>query len=194
MSLKLNIIIGSTRPGRVGPTIAGWVRDFAVAHGGFEVELVDLADFALPLLDEASHPRLQKYEHEHTARWAKSVDSADSYVFVTPEYDYFPPASLVNAVQVVLKEWAYKPASVVSYGGVSAGLRAAQPLRQLLQNVNVHALPQVVPVPFFPQFINDEQVFAPNQAMTDGAKLMLDELAKWAAALKPLREGRFDPK
>ena len=81
--------------------------------------------------------------------------SADAFLFVTPEYDYFAPAALVNAVQVLLHEWVYKPAGVLSYGGVSGGLRSAQVLRQLLSNVNVHAVPQVVPVHSFSQFIDD---------------------------------------
>jgi NAD(P)H-dependent FMN reductase len=188
MTLKLNIVVGSTRPGRVGPTVARWLKEFATAHGKFEVELVDLAEFKLPLLDEAAHPMKQQYQNEPTKRWSASVSSADAFVFVTPEYDYFPPASLVNAVQVLMKEWFYKPAGVVSYGGISGGLRAAQGLRQLLGNVNVHALPQTVPVPNFPQFIGEDGVFRPNDPMVDGARTMLDELHKWAVALKTIRE------
>ncbi|WP_321949655.1 NADPH-dependent FMN reductase [Burkholderia cenocepacia] len=187
MSFKLNIIIGSTRPGRSGSVVAQWVKEFAMAHGKFDVELVDLAAFNLPLLDEAAHPVLQQYEHEHTKHWSKSVDSADAYIFVTPEYDYFPPASLVNAVQVVMREWAYKPAGIVSYGGISGGLRASQALRQLISTVNVHALPHVVPVPSYGQFIGDDGVFRPNEPMADGATSMLDELHKWAVALKTMR-------
>jgi NAD(P)H-dependent FMN reductase len=187
ISLKLNIIIGSTRPGRAGAPIGQWLKDFAVAHGAFDVELVDLADFNLPLLDETAHPVFQQYAQEHTKRWSASVASADAYVFVTPEYDYFPPASLVNAVQVVMREWAYKPAGVVSYGGISGGLRASQSLRQLITSVNVHPLPQVVPVPSFGQFIGDDGIFRPNPPMTEGTTGMLDELAKWAVALKPMR-------
>ena len=148
MALKLNIIIGSTRPGRVGPVIAQWLKEAADKHGKFAVELVDLADFDLPLLDEAAHPATRQYANEPTKRWSASVASADAFLFVTPEYDYFAPAALVNAVQVLLHEWLYKPAGVLSYGGVSGGLRSAQVLRQLLSNVNVHALPQVVPVQF----------------------------------------------
>ena len=186
MVLRLNIVIGSTRPGRAGPAIAHWLRDVAEAHGGFEVELVDLAEVGLPLLDEAAHPRLQQYEHDHTKRWSQSVASADAFLFVTPEYDYFPPASLVNAVQVLSKEWARKPAGVVSYGGVSGGLRAAQVLRQLLSNVNMHALPQTVPVPFFSQHIQ-EGAFRPGDQVTAGTQGLLDEILKWATALKALR-------
>lgn len=186
MSLKLNVIIGSTRPGRGGPAVAQWTADFAKQHDKFDVSLVDLADFNLPLLDEAAHPRFQKYEHEHTKRWSQSVDAADAYVFVTPEYDYFPPASLVNAVQVLSKEWNYKPAAVVSYGGISGGLRAMQQLRLLLSNVNMHTITQSIPVPMYTQML-EGGVFKPTTPVIEGAGLMLDELHKWTAALKPLR-------
>jgi len=187
MSLTLNIIIGSTRPGRAGLAIGQWFKEFGLAHGKFKVELVDLANFSLPLLDEAAHPFLQQYEHEHTRRWSASVASADAYVFVTPEYDYFPPASLINAVQVVMLEWACKPAGVVSYGGISGGLRASESLRHLISSVNVHPLPQVVPIPSFGQFIDDDGVFRPNEPMAEGATGMLNELHKWASALKTMR-------
>lgn len=187
MTLKLNIIIGSTRPGRVGPVIARWIKEAASEHGKFDVKLVDLADFGLPLLDEAAHPKAQQYVNEPTKRWSASVASGDAFLFVTPEYDYFAPAALVNAVQTLMLEWFYKPAGVVSYGGISGGLRSAQVLRQLLGNVNVHALPQVVPVPNFPQFIGPDHVFRPNEPMKDGLNDLFDELHKWGGALKVLR-------
>lgn len=114
-------------------------------------------------------------------------------LFVTPEYDYFPPASLVNAIQVLLREWGKKPAGVVSYGGVSGGLRGAQVLRQLLSNVNVHALSPTVPIPFFPQFIDAEGVFSPNDEISGGARAMLDELQRWASAMKSLRSEAVTP-
>ena len=87
MALKLNIIIGSTRPGRIGPVVARGIREAAVQHGMFDVHLVDLADFGLPLLDEAAHPMAQQYANEPTKRWSASVASADAFLFVTPEYD-----------------------------------------------------------------------------------------------------------
>lgn len=185
--MKLNIIIGSTRPGRVSPKIAKWVESVAREHGKFEVELVDLADFNLPLLDEPAHPRMQKYEHEHTKKWSASVSAADAFVFVTPEYDYFPTAALMNAIQALSLEWGYKPAGVVSYGGISGGLRAAQELRTLLGNLNVHAIPQVVPVPLFPKFIDENGTFTAVEEMNAGAKAMLDELYKWTGPLAGMR-------
>lgn len=188
MTLKLKVILGSTRPGRVSPVIGAWVAQAAAAQGGFEVETVDLVEYTLPLLDEAGHPVMQKYEHEHTKRWAATVGEADAFIFVTPEYDSLPPAALVNAVQVLMKEWAYKAAGVVCYGGVSGGLRAAQVLRGLVANVGVMAIPQTVPVPFFPKFINEDRVFMPNEEMEKGLAMQLAELQKWAGALQPLRD------
>jgi len=187
MALKLKIITGSTRPGRVGPTIAAWAAEAAKAHGGFEVESVDLADINLPLLDEPAHPAAQQYTHEHTKRWSAVIGDADAFVFVTPEYDYHAPASLINAIQVLYREWNYKVAGIVSYGGISGGLRSAETLRGLLATVNVMPIPQVVPIPFFSEFIGDDGVFVPNDKIKEGTGLMLGELVKWATALKTIR-------
>ncbi|PVB62975.1 NADPH-dependent FMN reductase [Labrenzia sp. 011] len=187
MTLKLKVITGSTRPGRVGPTIAAWAAEAARAHGSFEVDSIDLAEIGLPLLDEPAHPAAQQYTHEHTKRWSSVIADADAFVFVTPEYDYFPPASLVNAIQVLYREWNYKPAGIICYGGISGGLRASQVLRELLANVSAVALPQVVPVPFFSEHIGDDGVFSPNDKTGEGASLMLGELSKWATALKTMR-------
>jgi len=187
MTLSLKIIIGSTRPGRKGPAVARWIDGVARAQGGFDVELVDLADMDLPLLDEPKHPVMQDYQHDHTKRWSKVIASGDAFIFVTPEYNFFAPASLVNAIQCLSKEWAYKPAGVVSYGGISGGLRAAQVLRGLLGNVNVMAIPQAVPLPLFASQIDDSGTFQGNDKMVEGANAMLGELGKWAGALKPLR-------
>lgn len=80
MALRLNIIVGSTRPGRAGPVVAQWLKDAATRHGKFDVELADLADFSLPLLDEATHPMARQYANEPTKRWSASVDSADAFL------------------------------------------------------------------------------------------------------------------
>lgn len=126
MTPRLNIVVGSTRPGRVGLPVATWMRDRARKEGSFDAKLVDLADIALPLYDEPRHPRLKQYEHAHTRAWSESVGSADAFVFVTPEYNYGPSPALLNALDYVYAEWNYKPAAFVSYGGVSGGIRAVQ--------------------------------------------------------------------
>ncbi|HSH45155.1 MAG TPA: NAD(P)H-dependent oxidoreductase, partial [Longimicrobiales bacterium] len=115
----LQVITASTRQGRKGPLVAEWFLGQARRHEGFRIEPVDLADVGLPLFDEPRHPRLQEYEHDHTIAWSEIVARADAFVFVTPEYDHNPPASLLNALQHLVKEWAYKPVGLVSYGGVS---------------------------------------------------------------------------
>ena len=184
--MKLNVITVSTRPGRVGPTVADWFLGHAGEHGKFEIVPVDLADFELPVFDEPKHPRLHDYQHEHTKRWSASVASADAFVFVTPEYNYFAPVSFVNAFTYLNSEWAYKPAGIVSYGGISGGLRAVQSERLLLTSLRVMPIPESVPIPLVTSLVKDG-VFEPTQPMVDGATLMLDELAKWSKALKPMR-------
>lgn len=187
MSLKLQVIICSTRPGRVGPSVAKWFAGFAASHGQFDTTLVDLADFNLPVYDEPEHPRLQKYQHEHTKRWSASVASADAYVFVTPEYNYCPPPSLTNALNYVYKEWNYKPCGFVSYGGVSGGLRSVQVAKQLVTTLKMMPMVEGVAVPMVGTMLDEAKAFKSNPLIDDSARTMLDELHKWAVALKPMR-------
>jgi NAD(P)H-dependent FMN reductase len=186
--LKLQIIIASTRPARQGSAVAQWTLAQARTHGKFDIELIDLRDVNLPLFDEPRHPRLQQYEHEHTKRWSASVARGDAFVFVTPEYDHAPPSSLVNAFQFVLHEWAYKAAAFVSYGGVSAGTRGVQVSKQISVGLKMMPMFETVAIPFFAQHIDKESgIFAPPRIQEDAAKVMLDELHKWATALKTMR-------
>ena len=187
MALKLAVIIGSVRPGRVGPSVAAWFLEAAREHGNFDVTLVDLADVGLPLLDEPEHPVKQLYEHEHTKKWASIVDQADAFVFVTPEYDFFAPASLVNAIQYLSKEWQYKVAGIVSYGGISGGLRSTQTVRMLLSNLDVHTLRQSVSIQFVATHLVDGVLTPPDHA-SHAAAGMLTELHKWATVLRPLHQ------
>lgn len=185
---KLHIIIASTRPGRVGPKFATWFQQAALEHGGFEPVLVDLADFKLPVFDEPNHPRMRQYVHEHTKRWSASVDAADAFVFVMPEYNFNVSPALFNALQYLVLEWAYKPASFVSYAYVSGGLRGVQALKPLLTSLKVVPLVEQVVVPNFPQYLDADGVFKPDELHVAGAKATLDELLRWAKALAPLRQ------
>ena len=187
MALRLNIVIGSTRPGRVGPNVAKWFHEFAVEHGKFEPVLVDLADFELPTYNEPKHPRLAQYEHAHTTRWSESVESADAFVFVTPDYNYFAPSSLLNALTYLSMEWAYKPAGVLSYGGVSGGLRSAQSEKLILTSLRIMPIPEAITVQMVKNHIGEDGVFRPTEQMIASGKTMLDELYRWAEALKPMR-------
>ncbi|TGS54540.1 NADPH-dependent oxidoreductase, partial [Mesorhizobium sp. M3A.F.Ca.ET.201.01.1.1] len=106
-------------PGRAGPIFAECLEAIAREHGSFEPVLTDIAAFDLPMLDEPHHPRLRKYENDHTKAWSKAIDTADAFVFVAPEYNYFVAPAIVNAIDYLLHEWRYKPAAIFSYGGVS---------------------------------------------------------------------------
>lgn len=188
MALRLHTIICSTRPGRQGPPVARWLHEQALAHGRFDCRLVDLAEFGLPVFDEPRHPRLRQYEHEHTRRWSESVDAADAFAFVTPEYNYFAAPALVNALNYLVQEWNHKPAALVSYGGISGGLRAAQAVKPLLTSLKIMPIPEAVSIPMFAQAIGEDGVFRPAEPIVKSVTPMLDELHRWAEALKGLRE------
>ena len=186
--MKLDIVFTSTRDGREGFPIAEWVLERARAHGAFEPELVDLRKVNLPLFDEPKHPRFRQYEHAHTKAWSAIVAAADAFVFVTPEYNYGMPPALLNAIDYLSAEWAYKAAAIVSYGGISGGTRSAQMTKQMLPSVKVMPLPDGVSIPFFRNMIDAEGRFVAGEAQEKATTPMLDELARWAGALAPLRK------
>lgn len=185
--MHLMVIIASTRPGRAGAPIAAWFVERAKALGVFEsVTVADLKEIGLPLLDEPKHPRLQQYEHDHTKRWSAMVAAADAYVIVSPEYNFSAPPALLNALDFVYKEWNYKPAAFVSYGGVSGGLRSVQMTKQVLTALKVMPIPDAVTIPFFSTMLKDG-IFGGNAEIEKSIKPMLDELHRWAVALKTMR-------
>lgn len=187
MTPRLHTIVCSTRPGRVGLAVGRWFHGFAQQHGKFDAALIDLADFKLPVYDEPVHPRMRQYQHEHTRRWGASVAAADAYVFVAPEYNYMPSPAFTNAIDFVYKEWNYKPGGFVSYGGVSGGLRAAQMERLHVTTVKMMPMVEGVAVPMVAGLINEAGLFTSNELIDLSAKTMLDELLRWAVALKPMR-------
>jgi NAD(P)H-dependent FMN reductase len=194
---KLEIIIASTRPGRVGPSVGRWVERQALAHGGFdEVEVVDLAEVNLPFMNEPHHPRLRKYTHQHTKDWSAKISEADAFVFVMPEYNYGYNAELKNAIDYLNAEWHYKAVGLVSYGGVAAGTRAAQMIKQVLSALRMTPVLDSVSIPFIAQFLDENRVLVPNEIMLGASTAMFDELVKVTESLRPLREAtraRLEP-
>ncbi len=184
---NLTIIVGSTRPGRAGAPIAQWFAARAKDHGGFDVTVVDLAELALPLLDEPNHPRLGQYTQQHTKDWSAIADAADAFVIVTPEYNYGYPASVKNAIDYLHREWQHKPVGFVSYGGVAAGTRAVQQLKQVVTTLRMLPVTDSVNIPFYNQFLDSDGVFQPNEVLEQAADAMLDELVRTEAALRSLR-------
>jgi NAD(P)H-dependent FMN reductase/DNA-binding MarR family transcriptional regulator len=136
---QVAIIIGSTRPGRICPGIARWVRGALAAESALTYDLVDLADVGLPMLDEPLMAALHTYAHPHTESWSRLVDGYGGFVFVFPQYNWGYPGVLKNALDFLYDEWADKPATMVSYG-TRGGSRGVAQLASVLQGLNMHQL------------------------------------------------------
>ncbi|MFS8617461.1 MAG: NAD(P)H-dependent oxidoreductase [Solitalea sp.] len=185
--MNLKIITSTTRPGRHGSAVAKWVHALASQQSGMNVELLDLSEINLPLLDEPNHPRLGQYQHQHTKAWSAKIAEADAFIIVLAEYNYGFPAPIKNAIDYLFKEWAYKPVGIVSYGGVSGGLRSAQMLKQVVTTLHMMPLNPSVTIQFVAQYINAEGEFVPDDAHVAAAGTLFAELNKWAQALKTIR-------
>lgn len=186
MALRIAIIIGSTRPGRRGASLAAWALQAAREHGGAEYDLVDLADHDLGNLDEPGNPTFAQYTHPHTKRWSEIVSAYDGYVFVVPEYNHSFPGALKNAIDYVYQEWNNKAAGIVSYGGWAAGVRAAEALRLVLAEVQLAAVRTQPAIDTHNGFGANGFEASPN--LTSLFNVMLDQLMSWSGALKPLRQ------
>jgi NAD(P)H-dependent FMN reductase len=185
----LQIIITSTRPGRVGLPVGHWFAERARAHGGFDVEVLDLAEINLPFMDEPHHPRLRQYTQQHTKNWSATIDSGDAYVFVMPEYNFGMNAPMKNAIDYLNQEWQHKPVGFVSYGGVSGGTRAVQMAKQVVSTLKMVPMVEAVSIPFVAQFLDDQRRIKANDVMDTSAAALLDELVRYAGVLAPLRVG-----
>jgi NAD(P)H-dependent FMN reductase len=187
-TVRLGVVVASVRPTRVGDRVGAWVAAVAREQGGFDVDLVDLAEVALPVGDEPHHPRTGDYVHEHTRAWSRRVAACRAFVLVTPEYNHGYPASLKNALDAVLAEWAFKPVGFASYGGVSGGLRAVQQLKQVVLALRMVPVHDGVVLPFVHGQVDDGG-FAPTERQAAAARSMLDELRELAGPLGHLQAG-----
>lgn len=183
---QLGVIVSSVREGRAGKPVADWVVERSAAHGAFDVTLLDLKEWDLPLLREPNHPRLQKYTEEKTRAWSAAVAACDAFVIVTPEYNFSTPPALVNALDHLYKEWNYKAAGFVSYGGVSGGLRSVQMTKLLLTTLKIVPLVEAVTISFIAKAVENGR-FKSDEKHDTSAAAMLDELARWTKALHALR-------
>jgi NAD(P)H-dependent FMN reductase len=184
--LKVGIILGSTRPGRNGEAVARWVQDIASKRSDAAFELVDLADYDLPLLDEPVPPSLGQYSKPHTLAWAAKIDSLDAFVFVTPEYNHSTSGALKNAIDFIYREWNNKAAGFVSYGSAN-GVRAVEHLRQIMAEVQIADVRAHVGLSLFTDFENFS-VFKPGDFQIPLVNAMLDQVVAWGGALKTLRK------
>lgn len=188
-SLRVLVLVCSTRPGALGPVIGQWLTETLTAPASdLSVELVpvSLADLDLPFLDEEEHPSTGIYRHEHTRRWSALVDDADGFVVVTPEYNYGMPASLKNALDYLSREWAWKPMAFVSYGNTSAGTRAVQHAKQVVTTMRLVPLGATLAIRIGDAV--DDGRLRPDAGRDQAAADLLGELTRLSHALRPLRE------
>ena len=176
----LQVIVGSTRPGRVGPAVADWIIDRAIQRGDFEVEVTDLAALDLPIFNEPEHPRLRRYAHQHTRDWSAIVDRSDAFVFVIPEYNHSFNAATKNALDYLSQEWRDKPAGIVSYGGASGGIRAAQMLTQVLGAMQIVTVADSVNIQSVRERLDEARRLQPDQELERAAAALLTGLARQA--------------
>jgi NAD(P)H-dependent FMN reductase len=184
--IQVGVIVGSTRPGRNAEAVARWVVELARKRGDAEIELVDLADYHLPLLDEPAPASLGQYTKEHTKRWAATIDRLDAFVFVTPEYNHAPSGALKNAIDFLYKEWNNKAAGFVSYGG-SGGVRAVEQLRLVMAEVQIADVRAQVGLSLHHDF-ERFTTFKPASTHEAAVQKMFDQLVAWGTALRALRK------
>jgi NAD(P)H-dependent FMN reductase len=183
--LKVAMVIGSTRPGRKGEAVAKWAYDIARRRSDAEFELLDIADFNLPLLDEPLPAASGQYSQPHTRAWSAKVASFDGYVFVTPEYNHGASGALRNAIDFLYREWGDKVAGFIGYG-YTMGARAIEHLRLVMAAVQVATVRPQVGLSLFADFEN-LNVFKPAAMQEENVNAMLDHVIAWGGALQPLR-------
>jgi NAD(P)H-dependent FMN reductase len=183
--LNIAIILGSTRPNRVGEAVARWAHEIAAKRSDAKFELVDIRSFNLPLLDEPLPPSRGQYSQPHTHEWAARIASFDSFVFVTAEYNHGIPGALKNAIDFLYREWNHKAAGFVSYGS-AGGARAVESLRLVMGEVKIADVRAQVMLPFATDF-EKFTTFKPGASRETELNRMIDEVIAWGTALTPLR-------
>ena len=183
--IKIGIIIGSTRPGRIGEAVADWVLAHSKKRSDAQFEIIDLKKFNLPLLDEPVPASMGHYSQPHTKSWAQKVAALDAFVFVTPEYNHAPPAALKNALDFIYAEWNNKAAGFVSYGS-AYGARAVEQLRLIMGELQVADVRAQVLLSLYTDFEN-YSIFKPKPNHEAELTAMLDQLVAWGEAMKSVR-------
>jgi NAD(P)H-dependent FMN reductase len=182
--VKIGIIIGSTRPGRLGEAVAKWVYGLAKDGTDAEFELVDIKEYDLPLLDEPAPAASRQYTKEHTKKWSAKIDGLDGFIFVTPEYNHSTSAALKNALDYLFVEWNNKAAGFVSYGAIG-GARAVESLRPVMAQMKIADVREQVML-MLPADFEDGAV-KPNPRYEKSAANLFDQVVSWSTALKTIR-------
>jgi NAD(P)H-dependent FMN reductase len=187
----VTVIVGSTRQGRFSEKPANWILQHLKKRGGIDAQLLDLRDFPMPFFDQPVPPAMPgraPYENEAVKRWTAEIARSDGFIFVTPEYNYGPPAVLKNALDWVYPEWNRKAAAFVSYGS-AAGARSVQQLREAAIELQMAPIRSSVHIPVATLWAHFKggDVDAGLAELGGPAKAMIDDLLWWIAALKTAR-------
>ncbi|SFW76985.1 NADPH-dependent FMN reductase [Amycolatopsis australiensis] len=190
--VRVAVIVGSVREGRFGPVVADWLASVAADHGGFQVDVVDLAEPELPMALPAFGTTPRAEVLAEAGKVTPRLAAADAFVVVTPEYNHSFPASLKNAIDWHRTEWIAKPVAFVSYGGMSGGLRAVEHLRAVFAELHAVTVRETV------SFHGAHTRFGPDGLPKDdaaavAAKAMLDQLGWWARSLAEAKAVRPYP-
>ncbi|MFC7544958.1 NADPH-dependent FMN reductase [Plantactinospora sp. GCM10030261] len=183
---NIGIILGSTRPGRVGHQVAEWVAKHGSQLDSLDVEVVDIKDYSLPVFDEPQSPLLGSYAHPHTREWSQKIAEFDGYVFVTPEYNRSIPSALKNAIDYLYGEWNNKAAGFVSYGSNVGGARAVEHLRLITAGLQLAGVRTQVSLSLATDFAAFT-TFTPGDHHNAMLHRLFAEVTGWADALAPLR-------
>lgn len=176
--LKIGIILGSTRPGRVSPQVGEWVKGIADKRGDASYEIVDIADFKLPFFGEPG-------SEEPVQKWNEKLSSLDGFVFIAAEYNHSITGVLKNALDSARDAWNNKAAGIVSYGS-TGGARAAEHLRGIMGELLIADVKTHPTLSLFTDFENFS-TFKPAEIHLGNINLMLDQVIAWSGALQPLR-------
>lgn len=182
---KIAIILGSTRPGRNGEAVAAWVHGIAKKRTDAEFELVDIADYGLPLLDEPVPASQGEYSKDHTKKWASKIAEFDGYIFVTPEYNHGTSGALKNAIDFLYAEWNDKAAGFVSYGS-AGGTRAVEHLRLIMAELQIADVRAQATLSLTEDFEN-YTTFKPGPRKEKSVTAVIDQLLPWAEAMRGVR-------
>jgi NAD(P)H-dependent FMN reductase len=185
---NLVILVGSVRDGRFGPVVGAWTAEQAITHGGFDVEIVDLADYDIPLSLPAASPKYAGDAYPRPASMAaltERLDAADAFVIVTPEYNHSYPASLKAAIDWHFTQWTAKPVAFVSYGGAAGGRHAVLHLENVLTELHAVTIRDGLAFPAY--YLNWDAGRPADPDAPGYAKTLFDQLAWWAAALRKAR-------
>jgi NAD(P)H-dependent FMN reductase len=189
--LNIAIIIGSTRPNRVGESVGRWVFEQAQKRDDAKFELIDLKEINLPLLDEPIPPSMGQYSKPHTKKWSEIVARFDAYIFVTPEYNHSIGGALKNAIDFLYKEWNNKVAGFVGYGSAGA-VRAVEQLRLVMAECQVATVREQVMLSLRTDFVNYKE-FKPESFHLKKLDSVFDQVIEWGEVMKETRPGASVP-